>query len=33
MPKIGGRRKKTRTHKEVEDDVASTKIPKSNLFI
>jgi hypothetical protein len=33
MPKIGGKRKKTRTHKEDDEEDIFGKIPKSNLFL
>ncbi len=33
MPKIGGKRKKNRTHKEEDDEEITGKIPKSNNLI
>ena len=32
MPKIGGKRKKNRTHKEYEEDDADVKIPKCSFL-
>jgi hypothetical protein len=30
MPKVGGKRKKTKTHKESDEEENGQKVPKSN---
>lgn len=32
MPKVGGKRKKTKTHKESDEEENGQKVPKSNYY-
>lgn len=32
MPKVGGKRKKTKTHKESDEEETGQKVPKSKYY-